>query len=868
MIKKDVLLRFFDFQSGKKVERREEDVYDMKYRYRYFSIFPEDLNADYDPYNFIEEPVEPRSFRKMLTRLIGWTVAIPFVLFLLLYQNNSSSISSLFEERQSYLTQLIQSDLESTFQAYETLFQASQATPNKDASPEVQVADLYLSISQQLPIAQVAVVDSLERSVITYPVLPVEASAMKDLIPLDVSRNQLKSIRFWLPRTVIATVVEKTIKASGAHAYLLDENQRLMYSSNGQTLATHGDLTLILDALAKPEAGVWLSSLIQYGGTSRSATKLSFPEWYLIIDQSETILTKDLQQNAILGSVLFFFALCSAFVVGFFVSRPLSQSIAGLSDAVETFARTGQMPEVRMTGQAPTEIQDLAKRFVKMAHDVQASQARLKSMNQILEERVAQRTDALASRNAELATIQRLLTPIASSLTLVIDETIARFKKVLNLNVLNYLDAKTLSHDEKIAKQLSSDMTYIRVHHGDQLFGWLEVSVEELKLRDVRDSLDLLANSIATVLSNQHLLKSSVEQHQLLSELFSSMNEGVVLLDSSRRFIRCNQYFTDLLASFNVSMAQGDSVFSYLRQTFDVKRKDDSGIYEVEEQNGFEIGNTYVMVQELTGEEETSRRKTFVVSAFNVLTSSTESDAPAQGLLIRDISDEAEVERVKDQLISIVAHELKTPITALRLQAETLATTIGLSNEERDEILRDMQEESFRLRKLVDDWLDVTRFRDGLIELSPRVMHIATPIDKATRLVKARFELQVTRTIEPDAECFRFDPERITQVFINLFSNAARYLKEGTYPQVHVHVKKIDDFVEISVTDNGVGIPKEKLPYVFERFYQADMSIARRRGGTGLGLTIVKGIVNAHHGTIKVESQIGEGTRFIMRLPY
>lgn len=127
MIKKDVLLRFFDFQSGKKVERREEDVYDMKYRYRYFSIFPEDLNADYDPYNFIEEPVEPRSFRKMLTRLIGWTVAIPFVLFLLLYQNNSSSISSLFEERQSYLTQLIQSDLESTFQAYETLFQASCA---------------------------------------------------------------------------------------------------------------------------------------------------------------------------------------------------------------------------------------------------------------------------------------------------------------------------------------------------------------------------------------------------------------------------------------------------------------------------------------------------------------------------------------------------------------------------------------------------------------------------------------------------------------------------------------------------------------------------------------------------------------------
>ena len=78
------------------------------------------------------------------------------------------------------------------------------------------------------------------------------------------------------------------------------------------------------------------------------------------------------------------------------------------------------------------------------------------------------------------------------------------------------------------------------------------------------------------------------------------------------------------------------------------------------------------------------------------------------------------------------------------------------------------------MRRLVDDWLDLTRFRDGHISLMPKIMHIATPIDKAAKLVKARFELKVTRTIDPEAECFKFDPERITQVFINLFSNAAR----------------------------------------------------------------------------------------------
>lgn len=179
-----------------------------------------------------------------------------------------------------------------------------------------------------------------------------------------------------------------------------------------------------------------------------------------------------------------------------------------------------------------------------------------------------------------------------------------------------------------------------------------------------------------------------------------------------------------------------------------------------------------------------------------------------------------------------------------------------------------MQEESFRLRRLVDDWLDLTRFRDGHISLMPKIMHIATPIDKAAKLVTARFELKVTRTIDPEAECFKFDPERITQVFINLFSNAARYFREGVPPVVHVDVRRDGDKVRIRVQDNGIGIPKDKAAYVFERFYQADMTIARQRGGTGLGLAIVKGIVRAHQGTISLDGEPGCGTCFTIELPY
>ena len=91
----DVVFQYFEHRIPPSSPNPEEDVYNMRYRNRYFSLFPEDLNKDYNPYDFIEEPVEPRSFRKILTGLIGWTVIIPFILFLLLYQKNIETLSSL-----------------------------------------------------------------------------------------------------------------------------------------------------------------------------------------------------------------------------------------------------------------------------------------------------------------------------------------------------------------------------------------------------------------------------------------------------------------------------------------------------------------------------------------------------------------------------------------------------------------------------------------------------------------------------------------------------------------------------------------------------------------------------------------------------
>ena len=114
----------------------------------------------------------------------------------------------------------------------------------------------------------------------------------------------------------------------------------------------------------------------------------------------------------------------------------------------------------------------------------------------------------------------------------------------------------------------------------------------------------------------------------------------------------------------------------------------------------------------------------------------------------------------------------------------------------------------------------------------------------------------------------RVDPDRITQVSINLFVNAGRYKKEGSQARCEVFVRRVEQMVEIVVKDYGVGIESDQLEKIFDRFYQIDMTSRRRIGGTGLGLAICRAICEAHGGSIRAESVPGEWTEFIVRLPY
>ncbi|SFA41304.1 two-component system, OmpR family, sensor histidine kinase ResE [Anoxybacillus pushchinoensis] len=235
--------------------------------------------------------------------------------------------------------------------------------------------------------------------------------------------------------------------------------------------------------------------------------------------------------------------------------------------------------------------------------------------------------------------------------------------------------------------------------------------------------------------------------------------------------------------------------------------------------------------------------------------------------VLRDMTEERRLDKLRKDFIANVSHELRTPIAMLQGYSEAIVDDVAATDEEKKELAKVIYDESLRIGRLVNDLLDLARMEAGHLTLHheqvPLKPYIERIIHKFQALAK---EKGVHLLVEMNDELIvSFDPDRIEQVLTNLIDNALRHTDEGG--EVRVIVDTDEEVVRISVQDSGSGIPEEDLPFVFERFYKADKARTRGRSGTGLGLAIAKNIVDAHKGTIAVHSKLGEGTTFTFTLP-
>lgn len=223
-------------------------------------------------------------------------------------------------------------------------------------------------------------------------------------------------------------------------------------------------------------------------------------------------------------------------------------------------------------------------------------------------------------------------------------------------------------------------------------------------------------------------------------------------------------------------------------------------------------------------------------------------------------------ESMRRQLIGDVAHELRTPLSTIRGYMEGLMDGVLPADEE---AYSQVYREADRLQRLVDDLQELSRVEAGAYELQRKPVSMETLVDLVVKRLERQFQekdVSITVHIPSKLPPVHVDEDRITQVLLNLVGNALQYTSSGG--SVQVAATRLPSQVEVTVSDTGIGIPREHLPHVFTRFYRVDKSRSRSGGGSGIGLTIAKHLVEAHGGRVWVESAgTGKGSTFRFTLP-
>jgi two-component system phosphate regulon sensor histidine kinase PhoR len=237
-------------------------------------------------------------------------------------------------------------------------------------------------------------------------------------------------------------------------------------------------------------------------------------------------------------------------------------------------------------------------------------------------------------------------------------------------------------------------------------------------------------------------------------------------------------------------------------------------------------------------------------------------------VVLHDITEIRRLEKMRSDFVANVSHELKTPVTSVRGFSETLMSGEVTDEETTKQFLKIIHDESQRLDRLIRDLLNLSKIERQKMPLNLETLNMTALVHEVSVTLQGAIEEKRTRLVLPDPSkdvYLQGDEDRLRQIILNLVGNGINYTAEGG--TVTVSLKENVEKVRLIIKDDGIGIPEESLPRIFERFYRVDRARSRHSGGTGLGLAIVKHLIESHHGEIEVESREGEGTTFTVILP-
>jgi len=241
-----------------------------------------------------------------------------------------------------------------------------------------------------------------------------------------------------------------------------------------------------------------------------------------------------------------------------------------------------------------------------------------------------------------------------------------------------------------------------------------------------------------------------------------------------------------------------------------------------------------------------------------------------------EIKSNMEIEKtlkLQGEFIANISHDLKTPLNVVSAAVQLLSMycnsgSLDIKKNSVIKYLSSIQQNTYRLSKLINNVVDSSKIEAGFLKLTLSNNNIVEVVEKIVTSVTAFTEsrgINIIFDTDTEEEIISCDPEKIERVVLNLISNAIKFSDQGD--EILVNVKVKNEFVEISVKDNGIGIEDKHLGMIFDRFKQVDKSLSRNAGGTGIGLSLVKSIAELHGGSVSIESEMGKGSKFVVMLP-
>lgn len=343
---------------------------------------------------------------------------------------------------------------------------------------------------------------------------------------------------------------------------------------------------------------------------------------------------------------------------------------------------------------------------------------------------------------------------------------------------------------------------------------------------------------------NFHITALRQEKEQL-SSILSSMADGVITLSREGHKLVINPPAQQFLEAWHFTKNdQAKLPKEILKLLDEVISKEHEAIDEISIQ-----GRNYVIIMTPLYDQK------FIRGAVAV---------------IRDMTEERKLDKLRKDFVANVSHELRTPLSLMQGYSEAIIDDIAESKEDKNELARIIHDEAMRMGRLVNELLDLARIEAGHVELEVEAVDLTPFINKISTkfqniLAEKEIKLSIHKDLNPDFAYIVED--QIEQVLTNLLDNAIRHMQ--TNGEISLSVQNTKENLHIKIEDNGIGISEADLPFIFERFYKVDKSRTRKgnQKGTGLGLAIVKNIVEAHKGTISVQSKLQKGTTFYITIP-